>query len=76
MNSRADLDAFLQTEPRDAGCGEAMDLLHVYAEIVVADPGGADLWCPQVAAHVRACGACAEDLAGLLAAIRAELSDQ
>ena len=27
------LDAFLQTDPRDAGCDQAMDMLDVYAEL-------------------------------------------
>jgi hypothetical protein len=62
------LDQFLHTDPRDAGCGEAMELLHVYAELVRADPRLAQERYPGVAAHLEACGPCAEDLAGLLAA--------
>jgi hypothetical protein len=64
------LERFLNTDPRDVGCGEAMAVLHVYAEIVAAgeDP---DLLYPGVTAHLRACGPCAEDLHGLLEAIRA-----
>ena len=33
MNGWSALDRFLQTDPRDVGCAEAMDLLHVYAEL-------------------------------------------
>ena len=76
MNSWSALDAFLETDPQDAGCGKAMELLDVYAELVIADPDGTKQQYPQVAAHVRACGPCAEDLEGLLAAIRMNLTDQ
>ena len=74
MNSTAELDRFLQTDPRDAGCATAMELLHVYAELAAADPPAAERRYPQVAAHLRSCGPCAEDLEGLLAAIRADLT--
>ncbi len=75
MNSWPELDRFLRTDPRDAGCATAMDLLHVYAELAVADPRGAERRYPEVAAHLRACGPCTEDLEGLLAAIRADLTE-
>jgi hypothetical protein len=64
-----ELDKFLRTDPRDAGCGQAMEVLHVYAELVAADPAAAERY-PEVAAHLRACGPCAEDLEALLEAIR------
>ena len=73
MTSRPAIDRFLRTDPRDAGCGKAMEVLHVYAEISVADPREAARRYPEVAAHVRDCGPCAEDLEGLLAAIRTDL---
>jgi hypothetical protein len=76
MNSRSAFDALLKTDPQDAGCAKAMELLHGYAEIVIADPDAARQQYPQVAAHVRACGPCAEDLEGLLAAIRMDLSQR
>jgi hypothetical protein len=76
MNSWPALDHFLQTDPRDAGCDKAMELLHIYAEIAVADPRGAKERYPGVVAHLRACGPCAEDLEGLLAAIRTDLTEQ
>jgi hypothetical protein len=75
MNSWPTLDRFLRTDPRDAGCGKAMELLHVYAELAAADPREAGQRYPEVAAHLRACGPCAEDLEGLLAAIRADLTE-
>jgi hypothetical protein len=64
----AALDRFLQTDPRDVGCGEAMDLLHVYVELVAADASAAERY-PGIAAHLRACGPCGEDFDGLLAAV-------
>jgi hypothetical protein len=50
------------------GCEEAMGWLHVYVELVAADPATASRY-PGIAAHLRACGPCAEDFEGLLAAI-------
>lgn len=69
MNGWQELDRMLRTDPRDAGCGETMELLHVYVELAVEDPSGAELRYPQVAAHLRSCEPCADDFAGLLAAI-------
>jgi hypothetical protein len=66
-----DLDRFLQTDPRDAGCDTAVELLHVYAELAAADPTTARRRYPEVAAHLRWCSPCEQDLDGLLAAIRA-----
>ena len=68
MNGWAALDLFLQTDPRDVGCAEAMDLLHVYADLVAAGVP-ADERYPGIAAHLRACGPCGQDYEGLLAAI-------
>ena len=74
MNSWAELDRFLRTDPRDAGCATAMELLHVYAELAAADPAAAQHRYPGVAAHLLSCGPCAEDLEGLLAAIGTDLT--
>lgn len=74
MSRPIDLDKFLTTDPRDAGCRQAMELLHVYAELVAADAGAAERY-PEVAAHLRACGPCAEDLEALLEAIRPSRND-
>ena len=76
MNSWPELDRFLRTDPRDSGCDKAMELLHVYAELAAADPRGAEYRYPEVAAHLRSCGPCAEDFDGLLAAIRTDLTGQ
>jgi hypothetical protein len=66
------LDLFLRVDPRDLGCARAMELLHVYADLVAADADAAARY-PEVAAHLRACGPCAEDLDALLAAVRGEV---
>ena len=61
---------FLTTDPADVGCGEAIRLLDVYADLVHRgeDP---EARLPGLAAHFRECGPCAaEDLEGLLAALR------
>lgn len=69
MTRWPELERFLRTDPKDVGCDEAMAVLHIYADIVVSgeDP---ELLHPGVTAHLRACGPCAEDLHGLLEAIR------
>jgi len=51
------------------GCAEAMDLLHVYAELAAAGAAAAERY-PGIAAHLRACGPCGEDFDALLAAMR------
>jgi hypothetical protein len=61
-------DHFLQTDPRDVGCEEAMEILHVYVELVAADAVAQERY-PGIAAHLKACGPCSEDFTGLLAAI-------
>jgi hypothetical protein len=64
------LDAFLRTDPADIGCDQALAMLQLYAQLV-ADGGDAEDRFPGVAAHLRACGPCADDLDGLLTAVRA-----
>ena len=71
MNGRDELDRFLRTDPRDVGCARAMDMLHIYVELVAAG-GPAEQLYPGVAAHLSACGPCGEDFEGLLAAVRGE----
>ena len=71
MNGWSKLDRFLRTDPRDVGCAEAMEILHVYAELVAAGEP-AEERDPGIAAHLHACGPCGEDFQGLLAAIRGE----
>ncbi len=69
MNGWSALDRFLRTDPQDVGCAQAMEMLHIYAELVAADEP-ADERYPGIAAHLRACGPCGEDFEGLLAALR------
>ena len=64
------LDAFLETDSRDAGCDVTMEMLDVYAELLAMGSDPSERF-PSLRAHLRACGPCAEDLAGLLAAISA-----
>ncbi|HEY2297900.1 MAG TPA: hypothetical protein VGH43_09245 [Jatrophihabitans sp.] len=68
MSDWTELDRFLQTDPRDVGCDRAMELLHVYVEMVAADADAAERH-PGVAVHLKACGPCSEDFSGLLAAV-------
>jgi hypothetical protein len=69
MNAWTALDRFLRTDPRDVGCAEAMELLHVYAELAATDASAAHRY-PGITAHLAACGPCGEDFDGLLAAIQ------
>jgi hypothetical protein len=68
MSAWSAFDQFLQTDPTDVGCGQAMELLHVYVDLLAADHEAARRH-PGIAAHLRACGPCNEDFNGLLAAI-------
>ena len=43
--------------------------MHVYVELVAADASVGRRY-PGIAAHLAACGPCAEDFDGLLAAVR------
>ena len=71
MDGWSALDRFLRTDPRDVGCAEAMRMLHVYAELVASGAPAAQRY-PGIAAHLRACSPCGEDLEGLLAALSGE----
>ncbi len=71
MNGEWALDDFLRTDPRDVGCAQAMEMLHVYADLV-ATGAAAEQQYPGIAAHLRACGPCGEDFEGLLAAVRGD----
>jgi hypothetical protein len=69
MDGWSQLDNFLRTDPRDVGCAEAMEMLHVYADLSAAGEPAEQRY-PGIAAHLRACGPCGEDFEGLLAALR------
>ncbi|WP_426566261.1 sigma-70 family RNA polymerase sigma factor [Angustibacter sp. McL0619] len=64
------LERFLRTDPHDVGCDEAMKVMHLYVELVTADPQHARQQFAGLAAHLEACGPCGEDFDGLLAAVR------
>ncbi len=68
MSDWPELDAFLETDPGDVGCDEAMRILHVYVELI-ASGGDAAARYPGVASHLRQCGPCSEDFEGLLALV-------
>ncbi len=65
-----ELDEFLRTDPRDAGCERTMALLHVYVELALAD-AEPERRMADLAAHLRSCGPCSEDFEALLEAARA-----
>ena len=69
MNGWPALDRFLRADPRDVGCAEAMEMLHVYVDLVAAGEPAEQRY-PGIAAHLRACGPCDEDFEALLAAVR------
>lgn len=76
MTGRAELERFLDTDPRDVGCAQALHLLHVYIELVLDDASGSEAArrYPGVAAHLLACGPCAEDFDGLRLAVEESTS--
>ncbi|GIM93010.1 zf-HC2 domain-containing protein [Paractinoplanes toevensis] len=61
-----DLDTFLRTDPRDVGCEEVIEMLHVYADLHAADPEDARARYPGIDVHLRSCGPCLTDFEGLL----------
>jgi hypothetical protein len=65
MTGRSNLEQFLHTDPRDAGCGHTFDVLDRVAEL---ERAGGDIayGFPGVAIHLALCGPCAEDLRGLM----------
>jgi hypothetical protein len=67
------LDRFLATDPRDVGCAAALDVLHVYVDLLLAG-SHPERTHPGVAAHLHACGPCDEDFHGLLDAARAHVA--
>jgi hypothetical protein len=71
VSDRERLERFLRTDPRDAGCAEAMAVLHIYVDLTLAGGDAAERY-PGVAAHLLVCGPCAEDFTGLLAAVAGE----
>lgn len=70
MDGRTALDRFLHTDPADVGCEEAMEMLHIYVDLLAAGQDAARRY-PGIAAHLAACGPCGEDFRGLLTAVSA-----
>jgi hypothetical protein len=68
-NAQVVLDRFLRTDPADVGCAEAIAALHAYVELLAAGLDPAARF-PGVAAHLQACGPCADDYDGLLITVR------
>lgn len=66
--SSALIEQFLHTDIRDVGCDEAMEILHIYVDLMALCED-AEARYPGVAAHLRACGPCAQDFEGLLASV-------
>ena len=69
MSGWPELERFLATDPRDVGCDQALAVLHVYVELVLAG-ARPERELPGVAAHLSACGPCNEDFEGHLLAAR------
>ena len=68
MSDLGRLERFLETDPRDVGCEEAMAVLHIYVDLTATGGDAAGRY-PGVAAHLQACGPCGEDFTGLLLAV-------
>lgn len=66
--ARAAVDRFLTTDPADVGCDRTLELLHAYAELLVNGDNPEQRY-PGIAAHLRVCLPCNDDLDGLLAAM-------
>jgi hypothetical protein len=71
MNGWSAFERFVRTDPSDTGCGPAMEVMDVYAELTVADRPATEERYPGVAAHLRFCDPCRQDLEGLMSLIRA-----
>jgi hypothetical protein len=68
------LERFLRTNPDDAGCDETRRRLHVYAETILAG-GTPEISYSGIAAHLRNCPPCADELEGLLLAATGQFDD-
>jgi len=74
MSDWTELDAFLETDPADVGCDEAMRILHIYVELVASGEDAGARY-PGVASHLRQCGPCSDDYEGLLGLVTDPPSD-
>lgn len=62
------LDRLIRTDPREVGCGETAEILHIFAEVATADPAEAARRFRGIQVHLDACTL---DLKGLLAVLSA-----
>jgi hypothetical protein len=69
MTNAGRLDSFLSPDLGDVGCGETLQMLDVYVDLLLAG-GDAERRFPGIGAHLRDCHPCLQDLQGLLAAAR------
>jgi len=69
MSEPNGLERFLTTDPVDPGCAKALEMLDAYVDMLLAG-GAPEEKFPDIAAHLRDCGPCAEDFEGLLEAVR------
>lgn len=69
------LESLLETDAVGIGCAENLDLVHAYAEKLVAgdDP---EATFSALIAHLDQCPPCAEDLRGLVLAVREALGPE
>lgn len=70
-NNSPNLGRLLRTDPRDVGCGETFEMMHVFIDRAAIEPAEAARHYPGISAHLDACGSCALDFEGLLAQLRA-----
>jgi hypothetical protein len=42
VNRETALHRFLETDPDDVGCEQAMEILHIYVEVVAADAAASE----------------------------------
>jgi hypothetical protein len=69
MTNPGGLDRFLSPDPRDVGCGETLQMLDVYVDLLRSGADPEERF-PGIAAHLRDCHPCRQDLQGLAAAAR------
>jgi hypothetical protein len=69
MTKAGKLDSFLSPDLRDVGCGETLELLDVYVDLLLSGVDPEERF-PGITAHLRDCHPCQQDLDGLIAAAR------
>jgi hypothetical protein len=69
MTNPGGLDRFLSPDPGDVGCGETLELLDVYVDLLRSGVDPEERF-PGITAHLRDCHPCQQDLDGLIVAAR------